>query len=98
MKKFSSVFSCFHTDIMNKYIFPVPQKISGNFLENFLEIFRNIFFRKSYITNVRPMGHIRLATSRHVARDAQQESDYFRYIADIKSAVVHTSNFTTSHE
>jgi len=45
MKKFSSVFSCFHTD-MNKYIFPVQQKISGNFLE----IFRNIFFRKSYIT------------------------------------------------
>src|SRR6218665_3745544 len=30
MKKFSSVFSCFHTDIMNKYIFPVQQKISGN--------------------------------------------------------------------
>src|SRR6218665_346566 len=27
MKKFSSVFSCFHTDIMNKYIFPVQQKI-----------------------------------------------------------------------
>src|SRR6218665_349364 len=50
MKKFSSVFSCFHTD-MNKYIFPVQQKISGNFPENFLEIFRNIFFRKSYITN-----------------------------------------------
>src|SRR6218665_1192352 len=49
MKKFSSVFSCFHTD-MNKYIFPVQQKISGNFPENFLEIFRNIFFRKSYIT------------------------------------------------
>ena len=22
------VFSCFHSDIMNKYIFPVPQKIS----------------------------------------------------------------------
>ena len=37
MKKFSSVFSYFHTDIMNKYIFPV-------------QIFRNIFFRKSYIT------------------------------------------------
>ena len=50
MKKFSSVFICFHTDIMNKYIFPVQQKISGNFSENFLEIFRNIFFRKSYIT------------------------------------------------
>jgi len=50
MKKFSSVFSCFHTDIMNKYIFPVELKISGNFPENFLEIFRNIFFRKSYIT------------------------------------------------
>ena len=50
MKKFSSVFSCFHTD-MNKYIFPVQQKISGNFPENFLEIFRNIFFRKSYITS-----------------------------------------------
>src|SRR6218665_1771816 len=50
MKKFSSVFSCFHTDIMNKYIFPVQQKVSGNFTENFLEIFRNIFFRKSYIT------------------------------------------------
>src|SRR6218665_3373090 len=44
------VFQCFHTDIMNKYIFPVQQKISGNFPENFLEIFRNIFFRKSYIT------------------------------------------------
>src|SRR6218665_3561000 len=28
MKKFSSVFSCFHTDIMNKYIFPVQKKIS----------------------------------------------------------------------
>jgi len=51
MNKFSSVFSCFHTDIMNKYIFPVPQKISGNFPENFLEIFRNIFFRKGYITS-----------------------------------------------
>jgi len=44
MKKFSSVFRCFHTDIMNKYIFPVQQKFS-------LEIFRNIFFQKSYITN-----------------------------------------------
>jgi len=53
MKKFSSVFSCFHTDIMNKYIFPVQQKISGKFPENFLEIFRNIFFRKSYITSIR---------------------------------------------
>src|SRR6218665_866542 len=52
MKKFSSVFSCFHADIMNKYIFPVQQKISGNFPENFLEIFRNIFFRKSYITTI----------------------------------------------
>src|SRR6218665_913948 len=31
MKKFSSVFSCFHTDIMNKYIFPVQQKISWKF-------------------------------------------------------------------
>jgi len=52
MRKFSNVFSCFYTDIMNtcKYIFPVPQKISGNFPEKFLEIFRNIFFRKSYIT------------------------------------------------
>src|SRR6218665_1002970 len=54
MKKFSSVFSCFHTDIMNKYIFPVPQKISGNFPEHFLQIFRNIFFRKSYITSLHP--------------------------------------------
>ena len=54
MKKFSSVFSCFHTDIMNKYTFLVQQKISGNFPENFLEIFRNIFFRKSYITSCRP--------------------------------------------
>jgi len=44
------VYQCFHTDIMNKYIFPVQQKIYGNFKENFLEIFRNIFFRKSYIT------------------------------------------------
>ena len=35
MKKFSSVFSCFHTDIMNKYIFPVQQKISGKFPGNF---------------------------------------------------------------
>ena len=64
MKKFSSVFSCFHTDIMNKYIFPVQQKISGNFLENFLEIFRNIFFRKSYITSIKSLtgASLRLAT------------------------------------
>jgi|SRR6218665_2451779 len=60
MKKFSSVFSCFHTDIMNKYIFPVPQKISGNFPENFLEIFRNIFFRKSYITTYEVTYYTRL--------------------------------------
>jgi len=26
-----SVFICFHTDSMNKYIFLVQQKISGNF-------------------------------------------------------------------
>src|SRR6218665_2605608 len=44
------VFQCFQTDLMNKYIFPVQQKISGNFPENFLEIFRTIFFQKSYIT------------------------------------------------
>jgi len=25
------VFSCFHTDFMNKYIFPVQQKISWKF-------------------------------------------------------------------
>ena len=31
MKKFSSFFICFHTDIMNKYIFPVQQKISWKF-------------------------------------------------------------------
>src|SRR6218665_2465920 len=35
MKKFSSVFSCFHTDFMNKYSFPVQQKISGKFPGNF---------------------------------------------------------------
>src|SRR6218665_1314318 len=35
MKKFSSVFSCFHTDIMNKYIFPVQRKIFLKFSETY---------------------------------------------------------------
>jgi len=34
-RKKQELFQCFHTDIVNKYIFPVQQKISGNFPEIF---------------------------------------------------------------
>ena len=40
--------------------------------------------------NIRPASHIRPTTSHHVARNAQQESDYF-YDTNIKSTVAHIS-------
>src|SRR6218665_1671953 len=49
MKKFSSVFSCFHTDIMNKYISPVQQKISRKHifsekLHHYSHLMKQFFF------------------------------------------------------
>ena len=50
------VFSCFHTDIMNKYIFPVQQKISGNFPGNFQ-------FSESYFSGKATSLNASIATS-----------------------------------